>query len=74
MNITLSADKETIRRAREVARRQGTSLNALIRSYLRSLGERSQYDGAAEELLDLMEKGTGDMKGLPWNRETLHER
>ena len=34
MNLTLSVSDEIIERAREVARQQGTSLNALVREYL----------------------------------------
>lgn len=35
MNVTLSLDKELLDKAREVARRQGRSLNDLLREYLR---------------------------------------
>ena len=63
MNLTLSADKETVRRAREVARRQGTSLNKLIRVYLDSLAAHSQDDNGAAELMKLMDEGAGDLQG-----------
>ncbi len=45
MNITLSIDDELVERARDVARQQGTSLNALIRQYLEQLaGKRAGAD------------------------------
>jgi hypothetical protein len=74
MNLTLSADKETIRRAREVARQQGTSLNALVRLYLRSLAERSNSGDEVEELFRLMDEGGGDLGGRDWSRDEVHER
>jgi len=44
MNITLSVSDDVVEKAREVARRQGTSLNELVREFLRNVaGER---DGA----------------------------
>jgi len=37
MNLPLSVDDGPVERAREVARQQGTSLNALIRDYIEGL-------------------------------------
>jgi hypothetical protein len=37
MNLTLAVDETTVEAAREVARQQGTSLNALIRDYIEHL-------------------------------------
>jgi fumarate hydratase class II len=34
MNITLSVDKELVKRAREYAAQHGTSLNQIIREYM----------------------------------------
>lgn len=49
MNITLAVDEKIVERAREVARQQGTSLNALIREYLEKLaGQRSGADLARD--------------------------
>lgn len=73
MNITLSAEEELIRRAREVARAQGKSLNEVIREYLRAL---TRQTGAqpAEELFDLMDEAGGDLRGQRVSREELYER
>jgi hypothetical protein len=73
MNITLSADKETIRRAREIARRQGTSLNSLIRSYLQTLTEHLEPDSKVSELLSLMDQGSGNLNGHRWTREEIQK-
>jgi hypothetical protein len=52
MNITLAIDEQLAERAREVARQQGTSLNALIREYL----ERLAGQPSGDELLAQFER------------------
>ena len=45
MNITLSADAQTVEKARLAAQRMGKSLNQAVRDYLEQLagsGDRSQ--------------------------------
>ena len=37
MNLTLAVDEATVEKAREVARQQGTSLNALLREFIQRL-------------------------------------
>jgi hypothetical protein len=44
MNLTLAVDQATVERAREVARQQGTSLNALIREFIEHLAGHSSGD------------------------------
>lgn len=73
MNITLSIEKELVRRAREVARRQGKSLTELIRGYLRALVQQTGQQ-PAEALLSLMDEGAGDLQGQRVSRDELHER
>ena len=72
-NITLSADKHLLDRAREVARRQGTSLNELVRGYLRSLVGQESGMATADELLGLMETHGGHSAGRRWRREDAYE-
>ncbi|MDB4952549.1 MAG: hypothetical protein JWO36_118 [Myxococcales bacterium] len=50
MNITLVVDEDTVERAREVARQQGTSLNALIREYIERLAGRPTGAAVATRL------------------------
>lgn len=72
-NITISIDDELVRRAREVARRQGSSLNALIRQYLESLAGMTPGEAVADELLALMEEHGGRSGGRPFTREDAYE-
>ena len=50
VNITLSVDEKSVERAREVARQQGKSLNAMIRDYIEHLAGESTGDEVAGEL------------------------
>lgn len=73
MNITLSADDELIRKAREIASRQGTSLNELVRRYFESLvGEQSRADAAAE-FRALCEQHAGHSGGHRFRREDAYD-
>lgn len=74
MNLTLAADRETVERVRRIARRQGTSLNALIRSYLEMLASREADSASVEALFALMDEGGGDLKGRRPTRDDAHER
>ncbi len=74
MNITLSADKDVVRRARDAARRQGKSLNQVVRDYLALLSEDPDGARAAADLFALMDDGGGDSGGATWTRDDLHDR
>jgi hypothetical protein len=73
MNITFTADERLIERAREVARRQGVSLNQLIRQYLESLAGDVPGEEVAAMLLALMEEQGGHSGGQPISRDTAYE-
>ena len=73
MNLTLSVDEQLVERAREVARQQGTSLNALIRQYIESLaGERSGPE-VVRQLQALWDAETGTSGGKPFRRDEVYE-
>jgi hypothetical protein len=75
-NLTLAIDNELLKRARQVALAQETTVNALVRDYLEELVSRHSYD--AEKLireLDALYARTSVKKGKrAWTREGLHER
>ena len=73
MNITLSIDETLVARAREIAARQGTSLNALIRQHLETLVGESPGDEVADELLLLMEESGGRSGGRRFRRDEAYE-
>ena len=73
MNVTLSIDDRLVIRAREIARRQGSSLNALLRRYLEVLVGDESGEAAAEELCRLMTEQGGRSGGRKFSREEAYE-
>ena len=75
MNITLSADEKLIEKARAVAAARGTTLNELVREYMRQLtGEMTPQQAAAEFLRNAMENPGRSEPGWKFDREAAHER
>jgi hypothetical protein len=72
MNITLSVDEKTVARARKRAEAMGTSLNHVIRDYLRKLAGGDDAERSIEEFRRL--SGTGNSRGWRFNRDEIHER
>ena len=75
-NLTLTIDEDTLRMARIRALELGTSVNALVREYLKQLAGRST---AAEGVAEFFEatKGAGagsGAEGRSWSRDELYER
>jgi hypothetical protein len=75
VNLTIPMDERILERARSRASQQGTSLDALVRSYVESFasGEESR-DQAVKTLLDLSRKTESGSGGRRWTRDELHER
>lgn len=75
-NLTLTVDEDVLRLARIRALEQGTSVNSLVREYLKQLAGRST---AAEGIAEFFEAtrdaraASGD-EGRTWRRDDLYER
>ncbi|MDP2955376.1 MAG: hypothetical protein Q8N53_03060 [Longimicrobiales bacterium] len=74
MNITLSVDDIIVREARKVAGAMGTSVNQLVRDYLKGLAQKGDVERDLEELQALTEAGHGRARGWRFNRDELHGR
>ncbi len=72
MNITLSVDEHTLKKARQVAANMGKSLNELIREDLERLTRQHQRSDDFNEFKKLT--GQGDSQGWKFDRDELHER
>jgi antitoxin component of RelBE/YafQ-DinJ toxin-antitoxin module len=74
-NITLAIDDSTLKSARAYAKRNGTTLNALVRMQLTTILEQEQrMEEARAGLLELIENSTGRLpKGYKFDREKLYE-
>ncbi len=74
-NITFAVDDEILQKVRVLAAHRRTSVNALVRDYLKSLvGKDSEMDEARAKLLKLAEERAGDMGTKSWKREDLYDR
>ncbi len=73
VNLTLSADARLVKKAREVARRRGTSLNDLIRAHLRSLVGEPSREALAGELMRLLREQPGDSSARKFDRNALYD-
>lgn len=72
-NITLSADVDTVAKARAAALRQGTTLNALVRGYLQALAGEDSQRAAAEDLLRRLRDQPGRSGGYQFRREGAYD-
>ena len=75
MNITLSADQELIRKSREYAKKQGTSLNNIIRDFLENISGKNDGRASSQEFAQLAETGAGCSEpGYKFDRDEIHDR
>lgn len=73
-NLTLSLDDELLQKAREAALREHTSVNALVREYLKGYVNARERRLRALDALDAVAERTGSSSEARWTRESLHRR
>jgi len=74
MNITLSADAELIKKGREYANAHHTSLNQLVRDYLRSITGGNDAEKAADEFMNLANTMAGRSdSGFQFSRDAIYD-
>ncbi len=71
--MTLSVDDKLAERAREVARQQGTSLNALIRDFIEKLAGKRGGDELSARLERCWRETPGHSAGRSWRRDDAYE-
>jgi hypothetical protein len=70
MNLTISIDETTVARARKAAEAQGTSVQALVRAFLRDVAGQNDQQALADRLQANWQSGPGDSGGgYVWRRE-----
>lgn len=74
MNLTLSVDEQVLKRAREVARSLGKSVNQLVREYLEHLTAEDDARRDLEEIRRLSVEGGGRSGGWRFDRDEVHAR
>ena len=74
-NITISLDRQTIRKAKIVAARRSTSISGLLARQIEILiGEEEAYERAERQAMNLLEQGFHMGGKIRASREELHER
>jgi hypothetical protein len=73
-NLTVQLDEETIRRAKVLAARRGTSISGLVARELEELVARdARYEQARQRAVEIMAASV-PRGGRTWRRDELHER
>ncbi len=75
MNITLSANDEIIAKSRKYAERHNTSLNNLVRDFLKKISGEDNCSKNALEFCELAESKSGcSDPGFVFDRDEIHDR
>ena len=74
-NLTITVPEEILKSARRRALEQGTSVNALLRDYLRQFTNAQPTQAkAAARVLELSRKSRAGRGKARWTRDDLHQR
>ena len=74
-NVTVSLDQQTLRKAKILAAKRGTSISGLLAQQIENLvGEEDAYERAERQALALLEKGFQLGGVIQVSRDELHER
>jgi hypothetical protein len=74
-NVTISLDRQTIRKAKIVAARRSTSISGLLARQIEILiGEEEAYERAERQALTLLDQGFHLGGEIRASRDELHER
>ena len=74
-NLTISLDRQTIRKAKIVAAKHSTSISGLVTRQIEILvGEEEAYERAERQAMSLLDQGFHLGGVIRANRDELHER
>jgi len=74
-NITLSVDDDVLSAARRRAAERNSTVNALVREYLRNLAQQDDRARRARaRLKQLSARSQGRLGKKNWTRDALHDR
>ena len=74
-NITLSIDKEIIKKGKVIAAQKDTSISKMLSDQLKEIVEREdQYEAAKRDALQALKEGFHLGGRISWKREDLYER
>ena len=74
-NITLSVDKDLIKKGKVIAAKKDTSVSKMLSEQLKQLVEdNEQYETAKRSALQTLKKGYRLGGKITWEREDLYDR
>jgi plasmid stability protein len=74
-NLTIVIEDDVLKKARLRAVEQGTSVNAVVREFLRDYtGKRSRQADAATRLIELAHQSGAEVGPVTWTRDDVHNR
>ena len=74
-NITLSVDKDLIKKGKVIAAKKDTSVSKMLSEQLKQLVEdNEQYETAKRSALQILKKGYRLGGKITWKREDLYDR
>ena len=74
-NITLSLEKEILRKGKIIAARKNTSVSKMLGDILREMTEKEQaYEAAKRKAMQHLKQGYHLGGKIGWNREALYDR
>lgn len=74
-NVTLSIDENDLKQARLLALQEGTSLNMVIREFVKGyIGQTKRYQQVTERILRSADASTYEIGKKQWTRGDLYER
>jgi len=74
-NITLSVDKDLIKKGKIIAAQKDTSVSKMLSEQLRQLVEDNElYETAKRSALQILKKGYHLGGKITWKREDLYDR
>jgi hypothetical protein len=74
VNLTLSIEEKTVRKARKVAESLGLTLNQAVRRFLEELADGRPAEDDIRDVERLSKESGGHSRGWRFNRDEIHER
>ena len=75
MNLTITMEDDVLKRARLRAQAEGTSVDAVLRSFLEAYADAGEREQAAiADLINLSLESAAGRGAATWTRDDLHER
>ena len=74
-NLTIAIEDDVLKKARLRAVEQGTSVNSIVREFLREYtGTTSRQAEAAKRLIELAHTSGAKVGPITWTRDAIHDR